>query len=325
MKVWKAKAPSNIALVKYMGKTDSSINLPSNPSLSLTLDGLLTFVEAVLVEQNTDKWEPLHQEGVEILQLSSKGEQRFLSNWQRLKTFFGIEQNFCLRSANNFPADCGIASSASSFAALTLLAYEVCKDLGSKNRDIDVYTLANLSREASGSSCRSLFDPWSTWDGERVEGLESFFKDVFHFVAVVDHSVKGVSSSEAHQRVTSSDLFKGRPERARLRYEQIKRALLTGGNDSWQRLYQICWQEFWDMHSLFETSNPHFGYMTAGSLNVISQARKLWEQKNDGPIVTMDAGANVHFIWREDQQNLALDFKNSIANDYQVWVGRGQV
>lgn len=39
-----ASAPSNIALIKYMGKTDAVSNKPTNVSISYTLDELKTFV-----------------------------------------------------------------------------------------------------------------------------------------------------------------------------------------------------------------------------------------------------------------------------------------
>src|SRR4051794_19365469 len=47
---FQAFAPSNIALIKYMGKVPGSANLPENPSLSVTLDGLRTFAELERVE-----------------------------------------------------------------------------------------------------------------------------------------------------------------------------------------------------------------------------------------------------------------------------------
>ena len=40
-----AEARSNIALVKYWGKRDSTLNLPAAGSLSLTLDGLVSRTE----------------------------------------------------------------------------------------------------------------------------------------------------------------------------------------------------------------------------------------------------------------------------------------
>ena len=39
------RAPSNIALVKYMGKRETGMNLPENASVSMTLSQLCTFVE----------------------------------------------------------------------------------------------------------------------------------------------------------------------------------------------------------------------------------------------------------------------------------------
>jgi len=41
---WFAQAPANIALIKYMGKKDPQKNLPGNPSLSYSLDNLLSNV-----------------------------------------------------------------------------------------------------------------------------------------------------------------------------------------------------------------------------------------------------------------------------------------
>src|SRR5262245_31456842 len=43
-----AQAPSNIALIKYMGKKDSIRNIPENPSISLTLNSLHTLAEVTV-------------------------------------------------------------------------------------------------------------------------------------------------------------------------------------------------------------------------------------------------------------------------------------
>ncbi len=45
MKCMTARAPSNIALIKYMGKKPESGNIAENASVSLTLDSLCTWVE----------------------------------------------------------------------------------------------------------------------------------------------------------------------------------------------------------------------------------------------------------------------------------------
>ncbi|MCB9025316.1 MAG: diphosphomevalonate decarboxylase [Bdellovibrionaceae bacterium] len=326
MNFWKASAPSNIALIKYMGKVDAQSNIPSNKSLSLTLSKLLSFVEIEKTSSNVgfsevDSWETLHQEGVLPIQLSAKGQQRFLKNWQRLKEYFDIEGTYVLRSANNFPADCGIASSASSFAALTLAAFEVAKAQGKKNCDLSLSQLADLSRQSSGSSCRSFFSPWAEW-AEDVHELSSIYDPVFHYVVIVDDKVKNVSSSEAHLRVPTSMLFSGRTERAEQRLKEIKKLLTEVKSSAWYDLFELCWQEFWDMQSLFETARPSFGYLSPKSLQVLNIGKELWQKIGDGPLLTMDAGPNVHFLWRKEQKEMARQLKIQIEKlGFQVVVG----
>jgi len=112
-------------------------------------------------------------------------------------------------------------------------------------------------------------------------------------VVIVASEKKKISSSQAHRRVTGSLLFRGRIERATERNELLKAALLK---KDFSQAFELCWSEFWDMHALFETSSPSFGYMTSSSVEVINFARSYWEKHSNGPIVTMDAGANVHLL-----------------------------
>ena len=325
MNSWQASAPSNIALIKYMGKHETKTNVPSNSSLSLTLDKLQSWVVIVQSGNGPDHWQPLEEtiagQDFMPLHLSEKGQQRFLKNWLSLKDYFQIEGNYRLRSANNFPADCGIASSASSFAALTLAAYAVARDRGQIHQDLTTEKLAQLCRQASGSSSRSLMGPWVEWS-ERIRSLTSAFDPLFHYAVIVNSQTKKVSSSDAHQRVTSSLLFASRPERAELRLIKTKELLQVGSRSAWRELFEICWQEFWDMHALFETSQPAFGYLSPESLQVLNWARQEWETQGDGPLVTMDAGPNVHFMWRPEQRVRAEELKKHFEEQaFKVIIG----
>lgn len=286
-----ASAPSNIALIKYMGKIETSSNTPANPSLSYTLDALRTFVT---LESGPAVWQPLG--GFPELALSEKGRAKFLNHLGRLQKAWNIEGTFTVRSANNFPADCGLASSASSFAALTEAAY-----LMKREQDPQFHltreALSGYSRLGSGSSCRSFFSPWAKWASEMASPV-SLDVRLEHAVVIVEDRVKTVSSSEAHVRVTSSALYQGRVERATQRLADLTRALRA--ND-WREACDLCWAEFWDMHALFETSRPAFGYMTEGTLRVLARMREIWQREETGPLVTMDAGPNVHLLLRPDQ------------------------
>ncbi|NJL25702.1 MAG: hypothetical protein HC902_11365 [Calothrix sp. SM1_5_4] len=164
-----ASAPSNIALIKYMGKSAAQANLPANPSLSYTLEHLRTYVRIEEIEAReggAHGWEPLS--GHQPIRLSETGVKKFLDHFSALLARWEIGGTYLVRSANNFPADCGLASSASSFAALTMASYELAH---LKRPDLleDVAVLSRLSRRGSGSSCRSFFSPWSVW-GRRGGG-----------------------------------------------------------------------------------------------------------------------------------------------------------
>src|SRR5687768_265589 len=114
-----------------MGKSESQVNRPANASLSYTLDHLRTFVTVEKSHASSDHWEALTEAPWQTpgelvpFEMTERGKEKFLRHFKFLKTRWQINDCFILRSANNFPADSGIASSASSFAALTLAAAEV--------------------------------------------------------------------------------------------------------------------------------------------------------------------------------------------------------
>lgn len=296
-------APSNIALIKYMGKTDSSQNRPANGSLSFTLDHLVT---RILLTKNppfssdvVDTIQAL-REGPFHLELSEKGSARFLSFFRSLKAEFGLKGTYAIRSGNNFPSDCGLASSASSFAALTKAAYEMAKS-EDVVQEMTPMELSKISQKGSGSSCRSFFSPFAIWKDEGAEPIDLGIEGLLHSVLILEDQKKQVSSSEAHRRVTTSILFQGRVERANQRMEQLINSLRK---KDWKTSYEICWQEFWDMHSLFETSAEPFGYMTGPCMAALEILKEEWKRSGDGPLITMDAGPNIHLLFREDQRDL---------------------
>lgn len=318
-----ASAPSNIALIKYMGKLDAVENKPCNASLSFTLDHLRTFVRIKKTDHLTqDQWSPFVRNDLRPLSLSEKGQTKFLSHFNVLKKQFEIAGFFEIQSANNFPSDCGLASSASSFAALTLALHA----WGVQTNRFDPWPLeklALLSKRGSGSSCRSFFTPWAMWNEEGVKPVQiEPITALKHQVILCDETIKVVSSSQAHTRVLTSDLFKGRPERAELRLDELITSL---NNLNWKNAFEICWNEFWDMHLLFHTSKPAFMYMTADSQNVLTKVLQYWEKHQDGPIVTMDAGSNIHFLYRSDQTACYLEMIELFKSKYAIWTDEGYI
>ena len=313
---WLAQAPANIALIKYMGKKDAASNLPDNSSLSYTLNNLLSTVRLELISVSQDQWQPLAMPGVETnFSIAIKGQERYIAHLQRMKKYFEYSGNFLIQSTNNFPHGSGLASSASSFAALTRCAVLALSELTGKPLP-SIKEQAQLSRLGSGSSCRSFYSPWALWEENSVQAVDLPYPELIHHVIVISKEEKEVSSSEAHQRVQSSPLYKGRSQRAEERLSQLLDAFHA---KNWAQIFYFCWDDFQEMHELFSTCAEPFSYITEESTLLLNKLSALWKREGDGPIVTMDAGPNIHLLYRMDQAAKAEQFKiEHLAGKYNV-------
>ena len=285
MSKWSATMPANIALIKYMGKQPGQI--PSNASLSVTVPRLTSTV--TLAEAQQDHWKPTHW--------SLSAQNRFLSHLNYLKSTTQTHQCFSIQSENNFPDTCGLASSASSFAALTHAFFLAVAP------ETPLSIQASHSRMGSGSSCRSFFAPLVSWTGTEVQRIPNNHS-WHHNVIIINASEKKIPSSEAHQRVMSSPAFKGRTQRAEARMQTLLTAL---AEDDWQQAYHLCWDEFQDMHHLFHSAEPPFKYIEKATERALSQLQTFWQSTGTGPIITLDAGPNIHLFFKDiDTQKQCL-------------------
>lgn len=365
---WSAFAPSNLALIKYMGKfpspaksksrykniqtkPDSSFshylhipkeltthlssadedrfwfeNRAANPSLSYTLPHFISKVR--IKKSSSDRWTPFEKnpfkdsflyqsspnEGLDFT-LTEKEQNRFLNFFKFLKNFFLIPGQYEISSQNNFPKATGIASSASSFCALTFATYKLAQEKSllekKKLQTVTKQILANLSRVGSGSSCRSFFSPWCIWNNYKVYLFSSpVFEHLDHQLVLIDSGKKKISSRLAHKRAQKSPKFKDRPGRARSRMSALMSALSIG---DWRNCFQITKEEFLDMHSLFENSQTPFSYQNETSRQVIDRINYFWKKKGDGPLITMDAGSNIHLLYRKNQKEIKEEINKSLS------------
>lgn len=316
------KAPSNIALIKYIGKLPSTGNLPANPSLSYTLKNLTTSVAIKKnntkndkkhnTEKKLDQWKALDSN----FQLTKKAQDRFLKHWQYLKKYFNIKGVYTILSSNNFPDSCGLASSASSFAALTKAAYQVALAQGKKK--LSLVDLANLSRRGSGSSCRSFFSPWVEWVKEDIKNL-SVHKDYIglkHNVLLVSTKKKRISSSEAHKRILEHTDFSNRIKRSETRFLQLKKLLIKP--NQFLSIQTLVWNEFIDMHQLFETCPKSFSYFTPVVTSVLKDLNTFITENKVNLWVTMDAGPNIHLLYKQQEENKIKNYLSQLVKTYKL-------
>jgi diphosphomevalonate decarboxylase len=298
--------------------------MPANASLSVTLSELRTVTELREIPGPFGTRGPLKFSEETPAGLGPEQAHRFKPDLPRVTAHFervrerapalfsrfGIElgepaAHVELRTANTFPASSGIASSASGFAALTLATVALMADKPAELKRVYAVSpdlrsaLASLSREGSGSSCRSFEGPFVAWEGDRARRVPAdALPSLAHFVLMVSSRSKSVASSEAHERVRSSPLWRGRPERANERFLLLLGAI---GRGDMAQLAGQAWREAWEMHSLFHTADPVFSYWEPGTITVLNFLAPLIAGENP-PIVTVDAGPNVHVLVRSDDQ-----------------------
>jgi diphosphomevalonate decarboxylase len=307
-----ATMPANIALIKYMGKQDARQNIPANASLSYTLNHLRTKVKIYASQSKEDCWQPLDDGEYQPTTLKAKEIERYLAHLNRIKHALGCDLHFLVQSANNFPKSCGLASSAASFAALSVAAVQAIQVL-MPEKQLSQRKIMELSRQGSGSSCRSFLQPWAMWKGEEVTAVDVAYQDLKHVAILSTDAEKTVSSTEAHRNIAHSLLFKHRPQRAELRLESLLEAFKQ---HDWHRAYIVCWQEFWDMHALFATADPPFHYFNGQTLEHLNALQEFWQRWDDGPLVTMDAGPQIHLLFRSEQTTIMqeiLEYFNTRA------------
>jgi diphosphomevalonate decarboxylase len=340
--VFSAQAPSNIAIVKYMGKKDSTSNLPENGSISVTLNDLCTLAELTEVPGSlgvrwvseapgaAKNWKPRHSDSggsqalkPEVPALQAEGAAKITRYVGRvfeaatdLLPNFGLKTRdisglgFLLRTANTFPQASGIASSASSFAAVTLIAAQASAENREKfatvfEQDVNFKrALAALSRRGSGSSCRSFEGPWVEWEDERAFAQETYLPKLAHFVVVVSDAPKAVSSSQAHLAIKTSPLWNGRVDRVNARLRELRAALRAQPSQpsNLAPVAKLAWGESWEMHSLFHTCDVPFTYWQPGSIEVLHWLSGAMKEDRP-PIATMDAGPNVHILVDESMRS----------------------
>ena len=64
-------------------------------------------------------------------------------------------------------------------------------------------------------------------------------------------------------------------------------------------------------------------YMNEGTMKALLMLHKIWVDRNDGPLVTMDAGSNIHLLFRPDQGNLYLEMIAHFQPEVAMWTDEG--
>ena len=292
------QAPSNIALVKYWGKHGNQ--LPLNPSISFTLDACRTETSMVLKEKIESGMD------VELFFEGNRNqvfERKIISFFQKLEGDFPFlrEHKMVIHSSNTFPHSSGIASSASSMAALAMC---LC---GLEGGEVDLKKASYIARLGSGSACRSVFPQIAVWGQNNTisnssdeyaipfaEDMDDVFLSFCDTILIASAGEKSVSSRAGHALMDTNRFAKQRFAQANSNMVEIIGAMREG---DLEKFGEIVEEEALTLHALMMTSNPSFILMKPATLLMIEEIRKYREESKLPVYFTLDAGPNIHLLY----------------------------
>jgi diphosphomevalonate decarboxylase len=285
-----ARAHANIALAKYWGKKDEGKNLAAVPSLSLTLDALVT---TTTVEFDDALGEDLLT--LDGRPARDKEKKRVVGLLDQVRRAASSATHARVTSSNSFPTAAGLASSASGFAALALAASHAA------GIDTSQRAVSAMARAASVSAARSPYGGYVVL----AAGAESAEPLVpgSHFplamiVALTRAGEKAVGSTEGMIRTAkTSPYYPGWVEHAPKLFDRIKQAVL---DKDLEALGPAMESSALAMHASMFAADPPIVYFSPTTLIVMERVREL---RNAGipAYFTMDAGPHVKVLTSPNQ------------------------
>ena len=292
-----AVANANIALIKYWGKRDKDLILPQNSNISMTCDGMTTTTTVEFSDKYKEHTVVINDEEFQ------KDEKDIHGHIDRIGRLAKIKEKARVVSESNFPVAAGLASSASGFAALTVAA------TAAAGLKLPPKELSILTRQGSGSACRSIFGGFAEWHrGEKPDGLDSYSESIvdkdywpdFRMIATIVQKRKKPVTSRAGMAKTVETCpyyegwLKTVIEDLKLVREGIKEKDFT-------KVAQTAEHNCLKMHALMITTRPAIIYWVPATMEII-QNILAWREEGLECYFTIDAGPNVKVLCLEKDE-----------------------
>ena len=319
------QTPSNIALVKYWGKSNPQI--PKNASISFTLNNChtITRVDFIKKEKSDEVVFNLFFEGKQKDEFKPKIAEFF----KRVQSYcpYILEYEMTINSENSFPHSSGIASSASGLSAIAMCLMSLEKELN-PNLSVDkIHKKASfLARLGSGSASRSIEGPLVVWGNHpEIEGssdlfgiqfpynVHPFFENYQDVILLVDKGEKQVSSTIGHNLMHKHPFAENRFLQANENLSKMSKILQEGNSKDFINLVE---SEALTLHAMMLTSNPYFILMKPNTLEIINKVWEYRQENNSNICFTLDAGANVHVLFPENEKENILQFIDNQLSKY---------
>ncbi len=312
------QSPSNIALIKYWGKSEPQI--PKNSSISFTLNNCYTTTTLEFSKKEVSS----NDHNIIVIfenEVNVAFKPKILQFFERIDRYVPFIKNFdfVLKTRNSFPHSSGIASSASGLSALALCLMSLEKQLNPSITDGYFKQKASfLARLGSGSAARSVEGEIVVW-GEHSEiidssdlygiqfpySIHSNFKNYNDTILLVDKGEKQVSSTIGHDLMHNHPFAKNRFAQANKNLGRMSKILQNGNLKAFVQLVE---SEALTLHAMMLTSNPYFILMKSNTLKIIENIWKYRDNTTSDICFTLDAGANVHILFPDREKEKVSAF-----------------
>ncbi|PIZ63002.1 diphosphomevalonate decarboxylase [Candidatus Roizmanbacteria bacterium CG_4_10_14_0_2_um_filter_39_13] len=299
-----AIAHPNVALIKYWGRKDEMLRLPTNGSISINLSEMTTTTTVEFSDTFTTDAITINDEVI------TNESDRAIKHLDRIRILAQSELKAKVVSKNNFPSSTGLSSSSSGFAALTIAGTQA---LG---LELSEKELSILARLGSGSACRSIPDGWVEWkDAETSE--ESYASTIFpsdHWnlvdvVAVVSTEKKDVPTSMGQKLAQTSPFFEARQKSMQSKISELKKYI---SNRRFKSFGEIIEAEALNMHAVMITSSPSLIYWSTGTLQLMKQVQK-WRTEGLSAYFTINTGQDTHILVQEENAHTLIEKLNKVS------------
>ena len=315
----KVYAPSNIAFIKYWGKDDVDHQWPSNDSISMSLSKCRTCTYSYIKEDINDYIIYFNDS---LLETNDSKREKMVKFLDRIKKEFNFSGGLEIHTSNSFYSDCGIASSASGFCALTISSIlswtgsNSFKELDQKG--FDILKLSDISRLGSGSSCRSFMSNFVWWKkndsylSQSIESVPSNGWKLLDTIVVTNKNRKKVPSSLGHALAKKSPYFEKRLIEVKDRIATVVKAI---ENKDIDLLGNCIEEEAYSLHKIIESTME--SYLSEDTKKFLDWIRDQREKNGIPMYFTLDAGSSVHIISEYSRRNEVIELirKNY---DYEI-------
>jgi diphosphomevalonate decarboxylase len=326
VKEFTAEAYPNLALIKYWGKKDEELHIPTKSSLSIAFR--IFWTKTVLkIYPGEGKVEKIAINGIPD---DLKKIQNF---FDKIKKFYPEikKYNYIIESENNFPSGAGFASSASGYAALA-------KALG-KFLNLSEKETAIIARIGSGSATRSVpsgdIVVWKRGfnSDKELSNLEEVskrsygetlvqkFEGISIIATILSNKIKKISSREGMKISVSNDdgIYNAYVKTEEKDFKVLEKAILKRDLET---VFDITIKSAMRLHGII-LSYPNNGipvfYLYDQSLELAEKFIELIRKEGVIGAYTFDAGPNPFFILQTKDEEIVISMLRKLNVNYYIY------